>query len=104
VVLIRKPAIERVPGEPWQGKTAAGDPDRTSVRALFKDFGVQEVDGDRVKVTDQRCLIAPDDLDDVIPTTADQIEDDDGTVFAIMHVGQHRPGTRAFRYALQLRA
>ena len=103
VVLIRKPSTDRVAGEPWQGKTAPGAPDRTTVRALFKDFTVNEIDGERVREADQRCLIAPADLGDVIPTTADQIEDG-GLIFAIMHVGKHQPGTEAFRYALQLRA
>ena len=52
----------------------------------------------------QRCLIAPADLDDVKPTTADKVEDADGTVFAVMHVGEFKPGTESFRYELQLRA
>jgi len=103
VVLIRKPSTDRVSGQPWQGKTAPADPGRTPVQALFKDFRVNEIDGEKVRATDQRCLIAPSDLNDVIPTTADQVEDG-STTYAVMHVGQHKPGTAAFRYTLQLRA
>ncbi len=101
VILIQKPTTDRVDGEPWQGKTAPATADRTTVRAFFKDFRINEIDGDRVRQTDQRCLIVP---GDVVPTTADQIEDSDGTVYAIMHVGKHQPGTAAFRYTLHLRA
>lgn len=104
VVLIRKTTTDRVAGEAWRGKVAVGDPERTTVRAQFKDYRAHEVDGKTVKNTDQRCLIAPADLDDVKPSVADQILDDDGTTFAVMHVGDHRPGTRSFRYELQLRA
>lgn len=104
VVLIRKPTANRVAGEAWRGKVATGDPDRTPVRGLFKDFSSNDIDGEKVKETDQRCLIPPKDLGDVIPSTADQIEDEDGTIFAVMRVRDHRPGTSSFRYELQLRA
>lgn len=104
MVLIRKTSTDRVAGEPWRGKTAVGDPDRTTVRALFKDYKSREIDGEKIKNTDQRCLIAPEDLGDVKPSVADQILDDDGTAFAVLDVRDHRPGTRSFRYALQLRA
>ena len=104
VVLIRKPTTNRVDGEGWHGKVAVGDPDRTPVRALFKDYRAAEVDGKSIKRKDQRCLIAPADLDDVRPTTADQIQDDDGTIYAVKDVMDRRPGTESFRYELQLRA
>ncbi len=104
VTLITKPTADRVAGEPWRGKVAVGEPDRLPVRAQFKDYRSSEVDGKAIRRTDQRCLIAPADLDDVKPTTADQIEDDDGTVFAVLHVRDFKPGTESFRYELQLRA
>ena len=104
MVLIRKPATNRVDGEPWRGKVAVGDPDRTTVRALFKDYKASEVDGKSIKRKDQRCLISPANLDDLRPTTADQIEDDDGTIYAVKDVSDHRPGTESFSYELQLRA
>ncbi|MGI9498547.1 MAG: hypothetical protein ACR2P3_00790 [Geminicoccaceae bacterium] len=103
VVLIRTPSANRVAGQPWRGKVAPGEPDRLPVRAMFKDFANSEVDGERVQQTDQRCLIAPKDLGDVKPTTADRIEDD-GTVFVVLRVRDYRPGKRSFRYELQLRA
>ena len=104
VVLIRKPTTNRVDGEPWRGKVAVSDGDKTTVRALFKDYRASEVDGKSIKRKDQRCLIAPADLDDVRPTTADQIQDDDGTIYAVKDVMDRRPGTESFRYELQLRA
>ena len=49
VVLIRKPTAERVAGQPWRGKVAVGDPDRTTVRAQFKDYRSSEVDGRTIR-------------------------------------------------------
>lgn len=104
VVLVRKPTTNRDDAEPWQGKAATGDDDRTPVRAKFKSYKQHDIDGERVRQSDQRCLIAPADLDDVKPTTADQVEDDDGTIYAIIAVSEQRTGSSAHRYALQLRA
>lgn len=104
VTFIRKPTTARDADRPWEGKVAVSDGDNTTLTVRFRDFKKSEVDGERIRATDQHCKIVPADLSNVKPTTEDRILDSDGTEYAIMAVSEFRPGTTAFRYMLQLRA
>jgi hypothetical protein len=72
-----------------------------TVKAVFTQFSVKDVDGELIKRTDKRVLIAASDLD-AEPDTQTKIVDG-STEYSVINTETIKPGDTAILYMVQVR-
>ena len=102
VTLTKKGATSTTPGKPWEGGTD-DDPTEVPVSAVFTEIGDTFRDDDRVRSTDQLCLIAASALGAVEPVSGDKITDE-GKVHAVVAVKPIKPGPVGIVFMIAARA
>ena len=102
VTLTKKGSTATTPGKPWEGGTD-DDPAEVPVPAVFTEIGETFRDDDRVRSTDELCLIAASALGSVEPVTGDKITDD-GRVYAVIAVKPIKPGDTALVFKIAARS
>lgn len=99
-VTVRSPGATQGYNVATDTYTAGTDVDVTA-KALFTKFRAADIDGEMVKATDSRVLIAASALTDA-PDTDDKIIDG-STHYNVMNVEIVKPGDTAALYILQVR-
>ena len=86
--------------DPGTDTFTAGTDDETDVKALFTQFSKKDIDGDLIRQTDKRVLIAASGISE--PNTDDKISDG-GTEYAVINTETIAPGDTAVLYMVQVR-
>jgi deoxyxylulose-5-phosphate synthase len=86
---------------PSAGTFTAGTETETTVKAVFTDFKLSDIDGELIRKDDKMLLIAASSLSEE-PTTADKIKES-GIEWTVVAVNIVKPADTALLYKLQVR-
>lgn len=89
------------PTKPWRAAPAAAPTSTQRVYAVFTEYNVRLVDGERIKVGDIKALVPSRDLK-FTPNTRDRVVDGSKT-YSVVDTKETKPGPLSIIFELQLR-